>query len=80
MKRILVCLFVAWSLVPAVSVARDLLRICVANYPGGCSYYVYDYRYYAYDFSALWCEGELIYEQSGFGGSIGQGGNCVYFA
>ncbi len=67
------CLFV-WP-----TAALDLLRICSAYYPGGCSLHVYDYSGTAYDFHALWCGSDLIYESGGFGGSIGSHGNCRYF-
>ncbi len=57
----------------------DLLRICSADYPGGCSLRVYDYSGSIFDFHALWCGDEMIYESSGLGGKIGSNGNCRYF-
>lgn len=66
------------ALQPLGTIAQDLLRICYAEYPG-CTLYIFDYRYTPYDFSALWCGGEFIYEQEGFGGKIGSGSECVYF-
>ncbi len=80
MKRTLTgfLLLTAALAIPLSSMAEDLLRICYARYPG-CTLYIYDYRDGAYDFSSLWCGDEFIYEQSGFGGRVGSGSECVYF-
>jgi hypothetical protein len=59
--------------------AEDLLRMCAAYYPGGCSLHIFDYTGTAYDFHSLWCGDELIYETGGLGGLIGSHGNCRYF-
>ena len=66
-------------LIVGTATAEDLLRICAAYYPGGCALHIYDYGGYIYDFHALWCGGELIYESGGLGGRIGARGNCTYF-
>ena len=80
MRRVLAVasLLVVTAVQPLGAIAEDLLRICYAHYPG-CTLYIFDYRYTPYDFSALWCGGEFIYEQEGFGGRIGSGSECVYF-
>ena len=77
--RIVISLLLLAVVVPTAT-AEDILRICSAYYPGGCSLHIYDYRDGAHDFHALWCGGELIYEQGGLGGRIGSHGNCRYFA
>ena len=41
--------------------------------------YIYDYSGTVFDYHALWCSGDLIYEGDGFGGKIGSNGNCLYF-
>ena len=81
MKRMFagLALLMVVAVQPVESTAEDLLRICYARYPG-CTLYIFDYRYTPYDFSALWCGGDFIYEQEGFGGRIGSGSECVYFA
>lgn len=79
MARRLLFTLILLCLVAVPVTAEDILRICSAYYPGGCALHIYDYGGAIYDFHALWCDGELIYEGGGWGGSIGSNGNCRYF-
>ncbi len=80
MKRAasILLLALAASAMPLSTMAEDLLRICYARYPG-CTRYIYDYRDGSYDYNALWCGDEFIYEEGGLGGLIGARSECVYF-
>jgi hypothetical protein len=79
MRKRLSSLIAFLCLIVGTATAEDLLRICSAYYPGGCSLHIYDYSGSINDFHSLWCGGDLIYESGGLGGRIGSHGNCTYF-